>query len=95
MRHIYIKKCMICKIVGEEICNRACNLHRDQVRVKQNLQRSTSHKKLQGLGVDRLPFKVRYSLPYNKVTSYFLDILMPASRVQGEFIALTNASKGA
>ena len=50
---------------------------------------------MQGIGVDRIPFKVRYSLPYNKVTSYFSDIMIPASRVQGEFIALTNVSKGA
>ena len=48
-----------------------------------------------GLSVDRLPFKVRYNAQYNKVTSYFLDIMISASRVQGEFITLTNVSKGA
>ena len=83
---------MICKKAGLEICNRACNEHRDEVRVKQNLQRSISYKKTKGLGVDRVPFKVRYNVEYNKVTSYFLDIMVPASRVQGEFIALTNVS---
>ena len=31
---VYIQKCMICKKVGEEICNRACNLHREEVRLK-------------------------------------------------------------
>ena len=89
---IYVQKCMICKKGGQEICNRACNEHRDEVRSKQNLQRSNSYKKTKGLGVDRVPFKVRYNVEYNKVTSYFLDIMVPASRVQGEFIALTNVS---
>ena len=70
-KRIYVQKCMICNKVGDEICNQACNQHRDEVRVKQNLQRSTSHKKSQGLGVNRVPFKVRYNSTYNKVTSYF------------------------
>ena len=56
---------------------------------------STSHQKTLGLGVDWLPFKVRYNDKYNKSTSYFFDIMMLASCVQGEFIALTNVSKGA
>ena len=28
---IYIQKCSVCKKVGNEIRNRACNLHRDEV----------------------------------------------------------------
>ena len=44
---LYVQKCMICKKVGGEIRNQACDLHRDEVRVKQNLQRSTSHKQMQ------------------------------------------------
>ena len=92
---VYIQKCMICKKVGEEIYNWAYNLYREEVQLKQNLQRSTRHQKTLGLGVDWLSFKLRYTTQYNKVTFYFLDIVMPASRVQGESIALTNVSKGA
>ena len=84
---VSIQKCMICKKMGEEICNRACNLHRDEVQLKHNLQRSTSHQKMFGLGIDWLRFKVRYNSQYNKVSSYFLDIMIPSSCVQGEFFA--------
>ena len=89
------KNALFVKKVGGEIHNRAWDLHRDEIRVKQNLQRPTSHKQMQGLGVYRIPFKVRYNLPYNKVASYFLDIMMPVNCVQGNLISLTNVSKGA
>ena len=90
-----VQKCVVCKKIGDDIRNRACDIHREEIKLKQNLQRSTSYKNTLGLGVDRLPFKVRYNVQYNKTSSYLLDIMMPASRVQGEFIGLTYVNKGA
>ena len=34
---VSIQKCIICKKAGEGIKNRACELHRDELRLKQNI----------------------------------------------------------
>ena len=59
------------------------------MRKRNAMQKSLNNKKKLGYMVSNNPFKVRINAEYNKVLSYYTEILLPATRHQGRYLEMS------
>ena len=88
-RKIRIKKCRMCGKTTGKIVSNACPDHLDEMRKRNAAQKSMNNKKNLGYMVSNNPFKVRINAEYNKVLSYYADILLPATFHQGRYVEMS------
>ena len=88
-RKIRIKKCRMCGKTTGKIVSNACPDHLDEMRKRNAAQKSLNNKKNLGYMVSNNPFKVRINAEYNKVLSYYADILLPATFHQGRYVEMS------
>jgi hypothetical protein len=59
------------------------------MRKRNAMQKNANNKMKSGIMVSHNPFKVRVNNDYNKVLSYYTDILLPATSNQGRYIEMS------